>query len=56
MGAEPLVDPLVPAFADEVEVEVAEQLDGGRAHCSSSSIRTIPATGMPTQSGRLSSS
>ena len=50
VGAEALVDPLVPSLAREVEVELAEP------HRSCSSIRRIPATGIETQSGRLPSS
>ena len=47
---ETLVDPLVAALAGQVEVELAE------LHPEDSSMRTIPATGIETQSGRLSSS
>ena len=49
--AEPLVDPLVAAFPRKMEIELAEL-----RHHSASSMRTIPATGIPTQSGRLLSS
>ena len=49
--AEPLVDPLVAALSGEMEIELAEL-----RHHSASSMRTIPATGIPTQSGRLFSS
>ncbi len=51
MRAELLVDPLVPALARQMEIEIAEL----HVH-SASSIRRIPATGIPTQSGRLFSS
>ena len=61
MGAELLVDPLVPALAREMEVELTQPAAGRRRgrlrhQNSASSIRRIPATGIPTQSGRLSSS
>ena len=50
MGAEALVDPLVPPLAREVEIELAD------SHSSCSSMRRIPATGIEIQSGRLPSS
>jgi hypothetical protein len=50
--AEPRVQLLVPALPDEVEVELAE----ARRQSGASSSRTIPSTGIPTQSGRLFSS
>ena len=52
--AELLVDALVPALADEVQVDVADA--GAHARAAASSMRRIPATGMWIQSGRLFSS
>src|SRR4029453_15915700 len=50
--AEHVVEPLVPSLAREVEVDLPED-----AHTAArSSSRTIPATGIGTHEGRLSSS
>ncbi len=61
MGAQLLVDPLMAALAGEMQIELAEPRCGVpaprmRHQKSRSSIRWMPATGMRTQSGRLSSS
>ncbi len=53
--AELLVDALVPALADEVQVDVADAR-AAHARAAASSIRRIPATGMWIHSGLLFSS
>ena len=52
--AELLVQLLVPALADQVQVDLAEARR--HAFAVASSIRRMPATGMCTHSGRLFSS
>ena len=52
MRAEPLPEPLVAPFAEQMEVELAEDAGPG-AHVTGSSSRSMPTIGIVAQSGRL---
>ena len=52
MRPEPLPEPLVPPFTEQVEVELAEDAGPG-AHVTGSSSRSMPTIGIVAQSGRL---